>query len=60
MKFSDVPIREWFRLEKGGRSYQKTSYSGYFLDRVMGEMQVNPEMQVFPIDEQGETPVAPI
>ena len=59
MKFKDLKISDWFRLEPYGRSYQKTSYSGYFVDRTLGEMQVNPEMSIHPIDSQNP-PVAPI
>ena len=58
MKFQDIEINSWFRFEPYGRSFQKTSYSGYFVDRTLGEMQVNPEMTVIPLD--GSTPVAPI
>lgn len=58
MKFADLQIKDWFRFEEGGRSYQKTSFSGYYVDKVLGEMQINPEMTVLPIIL--DTPVAPI
>ena len=49
-KFKDVPIGEYFRLEEKGRSFQKTSYFGYYLDPVMGELQVQGELEVvYPI-----------
>jgi hypothetical protein len=55
MKFKDIPLKGYFRLEPGGHSFQKTSYFGYYIDSIIGEMQVQNDLEVFPV----ETPTEP-
>jgi hypothetical protein len=50
MQFKDVPLKDYFRLNPEGRSFQKTSYFGYYVDSVIGEMQVQGELEVFPVE----------
>lgn len=52
MKFGDLKIGDFFRLspDPTSRSWNKTSPLGYWVDRVFGELVVNPEMEVWPID----------
>lgn len=46
--FKDVPVGEWFSLK--GLSFRKTSAFGYFVDPVMGELQVQSDLEVdYPI-----------
>lgn len=49
-KFQDVPTQQYFKLQEGGPSFLKTSAFGYWLDPVMGEMQVQGALEViYPI-----------
>jgi hypothetical protein len=43
-------LKDYFRLNPEGRSFQKTSYFGYYVDSVIGEMQVQGELEVFPVE----------
>jgi hypothetical protein len=58
MKFKDLPLKSYFRLTPEGRSFQKTSYFGYYVDSCIGEMQVQSELEVIPFDAPTE-PEAP-
>ena len=50
-KFQDVPVKEYFKLTPGGRSFLKTSPFGYYYDSVMGEIQVQASLEViYPIE----------
>lgn len=50
MRFQDVPVNHYFRLEPNGRSFLKSSPFGYYLDPIMGEMQVQGDLEVvYPI-----------
>ena len=54
MKFQDIPLKGYFRLTPDGRSFQKTSYFGYYVDSCMGEMQVQGDLEVIPFDTPTE------
>ena len=48
VSFKDLPLKAYFRLTPEGRSFQKTSYFGYYVDNVMGEVQVQHNLEVYP------------